>query len=238
LKKIFAFASLFGLIGLSSTYAVTITSTGTEQPVSGAATLSGFTQIATVSGTFPFPGSPDPLTATYTDSVWRNNTTGFLDFVIQVTNTTDPSKVSSSQGGYQGIIESISDAAFSGFTTDADYVAGTGTCKTSSTDTTCPQNPSSVSRSFSVTPLGGSNVKFYFSTSPLGAGSTSPELVIATNALFYDENGTVSAQDGSAAGATAFEPTSAPEPATIALFGGGFALLGLARIRSNRKTSR
>jgi hypothetical protein len=66
------------------------------------------------------------------------------------------------------------------------------------------------------------------------AGETTVQLVIETNAISFT-SGFVSAQDGTAGSGVAYQPLAAvPEPASLALVGGGFLTLGgfLRRKRS------
>ena len=216
MKRLATFA-LFGLVSLSTSYATTVTAAG-GQVAAQSITYSG-TTIATSSGSLNFGSTPNPLSGTYTESVVRDSTTGFLDFVYSVTDTT-----TGYNSTYPGILEGVSMASFTGFTTDIGYVAGTGTSPV----------PMSMGRTedvvnFSWNGFNGSN------STPIDPGETIPTLVIKTDASYYTL-GTLGATDGIGGNATVYGPTSTPEPVSMSLLGGGLFIIGGLRLR--RKATR
>ncbi len=131
---------------------------------------------------------------------------GGLTFVYQITNTSN----------FASQIERITIPDFSGFQTNADYVAGAGGFIA----------PTYVDRSVSpgVTP------GFGFLPTPIGAGSimsgqTSALLVIYTDARAFQST-TASIIDGSVTTTPSFAPSTViPEPSSIVL--AGFASVSL-----------
>jgi PEP-CTERM motif len=219
MKQILTGVLFLGIAGFSPCFATTVTAGG-GQIAANSITFSG-TTLATLSGPVIFPpGSPNPLSATYTETVLRDSTTGFLDFVFTVTDTTVGANAT-----YPGILETVTMASYTGFTTDVGYVAGTGNSAT----------PISMGRTADV-------VNFDWrgfgttTANPIMPGQTTPELVIKTNAPTYTL-GTLGANDGIAGGATVYGPSSGvPEPLSMALLGGGLAAIGVVRLR--RKMAR
>jgi hypothetical protein len=137
---------------------------------------------------------------------------GTLDFLYQVTNL---GATSSSRTGVS--IHRVTVSDFTGFTTDVDFVTGTG------------QAPGSADRSST-----GSTVGFGSSGSPLNfsiaPGQTSAVLYVRTNATSFDDNGNTAIIDSLSANLKTPEPIGGgggvPEPGTLILLGG--SLLGLA----------
>jgi hypothetical protein len=136
-------------------------------------------------------------------SVYADPTTGDLDFVYQFTNTFlsgDP-------------ILHLSVSSFAGWSTDADYLTGTGT------------GPDDVPTSVTRNPdNGGATLDFSF-PSGVTPGTESAEVIVKTSApvAFFDDDGTAALQDGGNISVTA--PATVPEPATAAI--AAFALSAL-----------
>jgi hypothetical protein len=108
-------------------------------------------------------------------------------------------------------------SGFTGYATDADYIAGSGAA-----------GPFLVSRS----PTTGDVIGFSFLTSAsVAPGQTSDILVIRTNAQAFTV-GNVSVQDGGNATVASFEPVAVPEPATMGLIAIAFSGLTLRRRRA------
>ena len=162
--------------------------------------------VASISGTW----STKRMSGTYFENVIAatNNTlcSGCLDFVIGMTTLTSVQ--------FDAVGE-ISTASFAGFLTDVGYVVpNTGNI------------PDVVTRSAGP----GTTIDFHFITEPIGAGQSSAELVIETNATKFT-SGTISLIDQFTATVPGFAPV--PEPASLAVLGGG--LLGLGTILRRRK---
>lgn len=188
------------------------------------------------------PANPD-LTATIREAVFRN-AGGTLDFVYQLTNTSNPTN---------GLLSGVAGTTFANFGGGLDpfgqirvdfatnfnfdnFIAPTATSGTNQS------SPVGASRSTS-----GSDITFAFdspvfgATVGLAAGSTSNVLIISTNATNFNNRGVGSISGetdangntlGSNIAGGIFEPAPAvvPEPATVVsagiagLFGLGFAL--------------
>lgn len=84
-------------------------------------------------------------------------------------------------------------------------------------------DPTTIDRSTS-----GAVVGFNFTPGDeIQPGETTPMLVIETNARNFDFKGFLSAQDGTAGYANAYEPSSSvPEPSSLGLIGSGLMVLG------------
>jgi hypothetical protein len=156
-----------------------------------------FTGINTVNG-IVFTGSLD--TQVYADS-------GGLDFVYQLSNNSNS----------LDSIERVASSGFSGYTTNADYIAGTGAA-----------SPFLVSSSTSGDVIGFS---FLSGAAAILPGQTSDTLVIKTDAMAFT-NGSVSVSDGGIANVSSFSPVAVPEPASAAIAAFGFSALALRRRQS------
>jgi len=169
------------------------------------------TQIADT-GTFTFTTGPF-LSGTAREIVVQE-ATGTLDFIFAIHNN----------AGSADSLGRSTTTDFTGFSTDVGY-------------TLAPINllgdvgfviPTSVDRS-----LGGDTVGFNFGP-PLGfpPGGDTLNLVIETNAIYYTA-GQLNFIDGGVAAHAAFAPTTAPEPASLALMGTGIVFC--ARLLRRKK---
>lgn len=189
-------------------------------------TITGDVLLATASGAVTFPVTPNPLSANFTEWVYKDPspdlacpTGGCLDFVYQFTDTTKGASAT-----YPGVIERMTGSSYTGFLTDVGYVATTGK---NSGGSTADIAPNATDRSA----LPGDVVAFDFQgVANVTPGEESDLLVIKTDAHNYAV-GTIGIQDGVAGSAVGFAPSSVPEPVTMGLLGGGLALLGIARWR-------
>ena len=156
---------------------------------------------ATTSGTITTP----TLSASYMQWVYSDplNTwcAGCLDFVYQFTNT----------GG-----DSLERFTMYNFANGVNWSLDVGTNPFGMHD------PLTIDRNVS-----GSVVGFnYDAADEILPGQTTPELVIETNARNFDFNGFLSAQDGTAGYARAYEPSAVPEPSSLGLIGSGLMVVG------------
>jgi hypothetical protein len=132
---------------------------------------------------------------------------GCLDFVYMVTRT-----------GGSDPIERITVGSFANSLVDAGVVTGSPGF-----------TPSSVQRT-----VDGGVVGFNYADAANLTGTESTQLlVVRTDATEY-MSGLLSVQDRLAANGAGFQPT--PEPISMSLLGGGLALIGLGRLRRNKKS--
>lgn len=142
------------------------------------------------------------FTATYSEWVMADpfNTwcSGCLDFVFQFTNNGGDSNERFSMYNYAGFLVDVGTNPFG------------------------VHDPTTIDRS-----VNGPVIGFNFPASDqISTGQSTPLLVIETNAVLYT-TGYASAQDGTAGYGFAYSPFAAvPEPASLALVGGGLALIG------------
>jgi hypothetical protein len=166
--------------------------------------------LATVSSTL----SATTFTASYTESVLQNGTDPLgacpacLDFVLTLTN-------SAASTDAMGRITTTNFLGASITTDVAELVPTTGVA------------PITVERDAAGT---GSLIAFNYSQpGNLPKGSSTPELIIFTNALTFS-NGTLNGIDGSVASGPAFAPATVPEPSLGGLlFLGSAGLMAFAR---------
>lgn len=210
-KKLSLFLALGLAVAASSAFAnpVPIGSNGVTPDTFGS--ISG-----TVLATQTYSATVGDLSASYTEWVLSDPAlslcAGCLDFVIEVTNN-------DAVGGDD--IEHVNLGPFSTYTTDAGYATSLNGTPGGSV------NPTGVSRVVANT------VSF---AELLGPTQTSSYLVVETNSPTYQAGLLdVSIQDTSSINGPGFAP--GPEPMSVALLGGGLALLGgFARLRRSKKS--
>jgi hypothetical protein len=205
-------------------------------PNSGTATLTNNGNLPTsgllATGTFLLTNSLNPAqTATVVEDVYSTNTG--LDFFYQVKNT------STTVGGHTAdpfneVSLDFYSNAIATYMTSVAY--DTNGCTPGTTTGTCAVPTNAPGANLASRSGGGDTINFFFTSSSqdgqLMVGQTSAWLEVDTNAFSYDSLGEIGVIDGGTASSAGFEPSgSVPEPATMALLGGGLALLGVARWR-------
>ena len=218
-NKIFALILAVGVVvwGLSTPVIAALIGPGQTLPTTGtspsvAAIVGGGGVILLNTGPQPFTGTDIDNNVSFTGELNStviadpNNVVapGDLDFVYQFTDDANPNN---------DPILHFSIASFSGFLTNADYAAGSGTGG---------NFPTVVERDSAHA---GDTIDFDFPlASAVAPGTTSVQLVIETNATFFTP-GLASLQDGGNISISAPAPLAVPEPASVAL--AGMALFGL-----------
>jgi hypothetical protein len=157
----------------------------------------GGTLLVSTSGTITTP----TFSASYTQWVYadpgNNWCAGCLDFVYQFTNNGPDANERYSMFNFTGVMVDVGTNPFA------------------------MHDPTTIDRS-----ANGSVIGFnYPASDEVSPGQTTPLLVIETNVLNFT-NGFVSAQDGTAGFGFAYAPAAVPEPASLALVGGGLTLFG------------
>jgi hypothetical protein len=170
---------------------------------------------ATLADTGAVSFSNGLVSGTVEEIVLRDTATGFLDFVYAIHNT-----------GTDNIVRSTTAA----FNIGATFITDVGFDPTSLTNL--------LGNAASVAPLtvdrngSGSTVGFNFGLLAFVPGSDTFNLVVDTNASFFT-SGTLSFIDGGTGTVTGFAPTTAPEPASLALMGAG--IIFCARLLRRKK---
>jgi hypothetical protein len=184
---------------------------GLAEPTPGTITFAGLTPLA--DETFSVTGydqSVPPVaryTATVESKVLREPGTGILDFAYQVTNTSPLSQPDS--------LHTVSVTGYRNYTTDVDYVTGTGAVTYDTVQRKAPFGGIAVSMDY--TPVANA----------IAAGDATDWIIIRTNATSFDNNGSTSLIDGATASVVSYEPV--PEPVSIGVF-----VLGAAAMLSRR----
>ncbi len=177
----------------------------------GAATFAGLTPIA--DETNPFVGTDAfnavKFSGTLESTVLREPG-GTLDFAYRAVAAV----------GGPDTIETVSVNSYTGFTTDADYVAGTGSVPFSNANR--------------LAFAAGDTISFaYQGASGIAPGLSTDWILVKTNATNFDNFGTTNFIDGGSGTVISFEPAVAvPEPMSMTLMlaiGGSFQLLRRTR---------
>jgi hypothetical protein len=172
--------------------------------------------LATASGPYSASVGGSSINGTFTQEVVKETSTGFLDFVLQVTN------------GTGDVLERITEAVFSQAFAPID-VGFLTTGNTAGTLTSAAGDIAPGSVDDSVNNVIGFNLL------PPGSvpdGATTDVLVIKTDAQSFT-TGAISFQDGVTANAQGFAPAPLPVPAALPLLGSvlGAGFLALRRRR-------
>jgi hypothetical protein len=176
------------------------------------------TVVASFTGSGANANNPAVI-ASVTEYVVKDNTTGFYDFLYEVSNNSTNGDTFNTVGvdNYTPVCASCTSVANNMAT-----VNGTA--------------PGTVAATLSARDAGGGDtVNFQFANNIFTAGSTTQWLEVDTNAVNYTtvraftetiDGGVIQINGG-------YGP--APEPATLGLLGGGLALLGVARLRRTKR---
>lgn len=178
------------------------------------------TLLASLDVPFSFSTTAGTTSGNLRSAVYRNPS-GTIDFYYQVFNNLNSVTAISRE----------SDTSFAGWDTYVAFRLDTGILASIFTTPTAGIVPVTADRDASATTVG-----FNFVPSPPGTkippGATSAVLIISTNATNYT-NGNAEIIDGGTQTVASFQPASGvPEPATLALIGGG--LLAFAAIRRRK----
>jgi MYXO-CTERM domain-containing protein len=197
-------------------------------PGSGVEPSSTVSALGTVLATQTLDGTSTTGKKTLSISVmeWvvQDKTTGDLDFVYQVTNLTKGNSF-----GLPASTTTVDHVSVSDFSALASANVGQNTTFAGGT-TTSKYAPSNVQFD------NAGNINWIFST-VIPAGSSSQYLIVATNAKYYENIGTVTGADGTTTAISpSFQPS--PEPSTMALAGlGALGLIGYGVRRRRARTA-
>jgi len=170
----------------------------------GTDTFAGLTPVADESFTITaYDQSSNPRFTATVESRVLEEPSGTLDFAYQVTNDVSVGEPDS--------IEFVTLTNYSKFTTDADFVAGTGNVAYKD-----------IQRASAV---GGFQISMDYSpvANNIANGDSTDWVLIKTNATSYDNNGTTNLQDGATASVASFEPV--PEPISLGILAVGGAVM-------------
>lgn len=209
--KISAVATVVLLIGLSALPAAAVSiAPGGSSSISGTPDPFGSAVLLASIINAPFTsnlGSGD-FSGTVSQYVYQLGTGIGFKYIIS-NNAATPSNPTPSA------LERATMSFFTGFTTNADFILGTGTSVA----------PSTAGRQAS-----GTNVSFNWSLSGpgLAPGLTSPSLYILTNAQNWGTGGIISLINSGTASVSVFQPIAAvPEPMSLLLLGSGIVVMGM-----------
>lgn len=182
-------------------------------------------------GTAPPPGNGGgTVVAQVVDDVITNNTvpgisvTVWEDVVLTSGGTYDFYYAFENSSSINDSFNTVDVTNYTGFSTSVGRLTGANGVGGT---TTTQSNPSSATRDGA-----GDTVNFlYTGANELAPGQYTPWLEIVTNATAYNKLGTAGAIDGGGFSGSGFYEPVVPEPMTMGLFGGGLALLGIARWR-------
>lgn len=140
---------------------------------------------------------------TYEARVFQSG--AFLNFVYDFTNS----------GRSNVSLQKATMANFAGFATDVFYLANTPAAGSI--------NPAGANLT-----ADGKTVTFFFSPTTVNPGQTASEMIIQVRAPYYT-TGNYSIQNGVTTNLSGYQPSSVPEPASMAMIGAGLLALGIFR---------
>jgi hypothetical protein len=173
---------------------------------------------ASISGASdPFGGATllTSIIAPFTSNLGSSDFSGTLSqYVYQLGTGIGFKFVISANPSGTAAMERATMSFFTGFTTDANFISGTGTSV----------GPVSVGRQAS-----GSNVSFNWDLSGPGIapGKTAPSLYILTNAQSWGTGGIVSLINSGTASVAVYQSIAVPEPMSFLLLGSGIVVMGM-----------
>ena len=168
-------------------------------------------------------GAPVPWTGIFRTAVFRN-AGGLMDFYFQFSNNLASSDA----------IKRLTDSSFGSFTTDVGYRTDLPTeLSSQGWILGTRQNPASADRTSLGTVVGFNFQDPNNAGAVVNPGETTAILVVKTNAVNYTL-GNSGIIDGSTTNSPNYVPTTAPEPASMAMIGGGLIALATLRRRFAR----
>ena len=204
------------------TEAAVITPGAPSQSTPGNFTFAGLTQVdlpgpgnVPADETFTVTAYDTSGNARYTAAVESKvllDPSGYLDFAYQVTNLGNT--------GLPDSLHTVSVTSYRGYTTNVDYVSGTGQVTYDTVDRLAVAQ--GVTLTFDYTPVANN----------IASGDATDWILIKTNATSFDNNGTTQLIDGATASVESFKPV--PEPVSLGFLASAGLLLVARPVRRNR----
>jgi len=202
-------AVLLGILAFTGSPAAgAILVPGTPVSTPGTVTLAGLDPV--YSELVPFVSDNGGFGGTLISSVYSDPSTGGMDFTYQIEAAT----------GYTDSIHSVSVDFYFGYSTNLDYVSGSGV----------------VTYDSAVLSLAGPGdyITLDCSTAGIAPGDTSDTIVVKTNATQYDQEGDTAFIDGGGVTVNSLEPAGpvvVPEPMSLGLLAAGGVICAARRSR-------
>jgi hypothetical protein len=207
-KKLSLCALAVGCMLSGQAFATVLAPGSGATPTPGLASFAGLTPVADEVNPFVATDAfSDVHFAGTLESEVFSTPGGTLDFAYHVTNLTGPDS-----------ILTVSVNSYSNFSTDVDYVAGTGS--------------EAFDFANRLAFASGDTISLDYTVAPITPTTTADWILVATNATSFDNLGTTNVIDGGSGSVVSFEP-AVPEPMSLSLILAGGSML-MAR-RPGRK---